>query len=199
MDAREIDDPRRHLALAFDAFAAHDAQADAATVVLFREFLRDCPDAFRRSCSYGHFTGSAWLASADGVRVLLTHHRKLNLWLQPGGHADGDMDLCRVALRESEEETGLRGLHIERAIYDLDRHLIPARPNEPAHWHYDVRYVARAGGDERFVVSAESHALAWRDVREVAEDETADASVRRMAAKWLARSDASARGSARHG
>lgn len=157
------------------------------SAILFGSFLSAHADAFERSCVPGHFTGSAWLVSIDGERVLLTHHRKLGLWLQPGGHADGDPDLRRVALREAVEETGLRGLRIEPGIFDIDRHRIPARPGEPEHWHYDVRYVVRAGEDECFIVSEESHALAWRPVAEVAKDLQADASVRRMAAKWLAR------------
>jgi len=159
----------------------------AATVALFREFGHGHPDAFERACVPGHYTGSAWLVSADGGRVLLTHHRKLDRWLQPGGHADGDTDLARVALREAEEETGLTGLELEPGIYDLDRHRIPARGADPEHWHYDVRFVVRALGSEQFTVSDESHALAWRPVADVADDASADESVRRMALKWLAR------------
>jgi 8-oxo-dGTP pyrophosphatase MutT (NUDIX family) len=161
--------------------------AAAPTVALFREFARVHPDAFQRSCVPGHYTGSAWLVSADGARVLLTHHRKLGRWLQLGGHADGDTDLARVALREAEEESGLAGLVLEPEIYDLDRHRIPARGTDPEHWHYDVRFVVRALGSERFSVSDESHALAWRPIEEVARDESADESVRRMARNWLAR------------
>jgi 8-oxo-dGTP pyrophosphatase MutT (NUDIX family) len=127
----------------------------------------------------------AWVVSADGRRTLLTHHRKLGLWLQPGGHADGDRDLARVALREAEEETGLSGLMVEPAVFDLDRHRIPEHKGVPAHWHYDVRYVVRADAHEEFVVSDESHALAWRDIAELAVDESADASLRRMARKWM--------------
>jgi 8-oxo-dGTP pyrophosphatase MutT (NUDIX family) len=135
----------------------------------FVDFLASAPQVFERSHGVGHFTGSAWVVSADGARVLLTHHAKLNLWLQPGGHADGDRDLARVALREAREETGVAGLQLEDGvIFDLDRHAIPARKAEPEHWHYDVRYVVRAGADERFVVSAESHALAWREIAAVA-------------------------------
>jgi 8-oxo-dGTP pyrophosphatase MutT (NUDIX family) len=114
------------------------------------------------------------------------HHRKLDRWLQPGGHADGDVDLARVALREAQEETGVAGLCVEGGIFDIDRHRIPARGDEPEHWHYDVRYVVRAGADERFTVNPESRALAWRSVAEVAADDSLDASLRRMAHKWLA-------------
>ena len=160
---------------------------DAEARILFREFAIARPDCCERTLHFGHFTGSAWLVSQDGQRVLLTHHRKLGRWLQLGGHADGDADLARVALREAEEESGLVDLLVEHAIFDLDRHRIPARGSDPEHWHYDVRFVVRANGSEAFVVSDESHALAWREIPEVAVDEAADDSVRRMARKWLAR------------
>jgi 8-oxo-dGTP pyrophosphatase MutT (NUDIX family) len=161
--------------------------AGADTIALFRDFADSHADCCDRTCPPGHFTGSAWVVSADGERALLLHHRKLDRWLQPGGHADGDGDLASVALREAEEETGLPGLRIEGAVFDLDRHLIPARGSEAAHYHYDVRFVVRAGGDEGFTVSEESHALRWLPVSEIAADPRADESVRRMARKWLAR------------
>ena len=108
-------------------------------------------------------------------------------WLQLGGHADGERDLRIAALKEAEEESGLRELRMEDAIFDLDRHWIPEHKDVPAHWHYDVRYVVHAQGSEAYVVSDESHDLAWRDIAQLANDEAADESVRRMAGKWLAR------------
>jgi len=167
--------------------AAGDSAASPEVAGQFRDFAAAHADCCERTCVPGHFTGSAWLVSADGERALLLHHRKLDIWVQPGGHADGEGDLASVALREAEEETGLPGLRIEGGVFDLDRHMIPARGSEPEHFHYDVRFVVRAGADEAFVVSEESHALAWIPVREIASDEHADGSVRRMAAKWLAK------------
>ena len=161
--------------------------AEGATVDRFLELLGDPADPFARERLAGHFTASAWLVDAPGMRVLLTHHRKLGLWLQLGGHADGDRDLARAALKEAQEESGLAGLQVEGDIFDLDRHWIPAHQDVSAHWHYDVRYVVRAGADEAFVVSEESHALAWRGIAALAVEADADASVRRMAQKWLAR------------
>ncbi|MEO8670265.1 MAG: NUDIX hydrolase [Tahibacter sp.] len=147
--------------------------------------MRDHSDAARRELIEGHLTGSAWLVSADGERILLTHHRKLGLWLQLGGHADGDVDLARVALREAEEESGLTDLMVRPAVFDIDRHWIPERGDVVGHWHYDMRYVVQCQGSEEFALSEESLALAWRGIAEVADDENADASVRRMARKWL--------------
>jgi len=160
---------------------------DESDAAHFESFLTEGPRVFFRDALEGHFTGSAWLVSADGERVLLTHHRKLQRWLQLGGHADGDSELSRVALREAEEECGLTGLSVEAEPFDLDRHRIPARGDEPEHWHYDVRYVVRAGANEAFAINEESLALAWRSIREIADDPASDASLRRMAGKWLSR------------
>jgi 8-oxo-dGTP pyrophosphatase MutT (NUDIX family) len=150
------------------------------------DFLEKAERPFDREHAPGHFTGSAWLVSSDGKRVLLTHHRKLQRWLQLGGHADGDNDLAAVALREAEEESGLQGLTVEPGIFDVDRHWIPERKHEPGHWHYDVRYVVRAGEDEKFAVSEESLELAWVAIRELVGADDTDESLRRMAKKWLA-------------
>ena len=157
---------------------------ESGVVRAFVELLEDTLDPFRRERLAGHFTSGAWLVSADGVRILMTHHRKLGRWLQLGGHADGERDMGQVALKEAQEESGLTGLAVEGgAIFDLDRHWIPERKEVPGHWHYDVRYVVRAGGDENYVVSEESLDLAWRSIAEVALD--ADESMSRMARKWL--------------
>ena len=63
---------------------------EAAVVARFLDFLASQPDAFARSLAVGHVTGSAWLVDRAGARVLLTHHKKLGIWVQLGGHADGD-------------------------------------------------------------------------------------------------------------
>jgi len=179
-------DARCGLLALLDAYAAREP-GSIADVAIFRVFCLEHADCFERYLAIGHFTGAAWLVSADGERVLLTHHRKLDRWLQLGGHADGDPDLAAVALKEAEEESGLRGLVVEPALFDLDRHWIPRRPGEPGHWHYDARFVIRANSDECFVVSGESHALEWRPIAAMVDDATLDASLRRMARKWLAR------------
>jgi 8-oxo-dGTP pyrophosphatase MutT (NUDIX family) len=174
------------LAADFDAYARrHPDEQD--TLALFRALLDDPQDPFRRERLAGHFTASCWLVDRAGERVLLTHHRKLGMWLQLGGHADGERDLGQAALREAEEESGLPGLRLAPGIFDLDRHWIPEHKGVPGHWHYDVRYVVHAGDSEDFVVSPESLDLAWRRIDALAADPEADASLRRMAGKWRQR------------
>ncbi len=149
-------------------------------------FVQGNPDCFHRHLAIGHLTGSAWLLSSEGHRALLTHHRKLNKWLQLGGHADGDWDVLAVALREAREESGIENIRaVSEEIFDLDIHQIPPHGQEPAHWHYDVRFLFRVEGNDTYTVSDESHELAWVTHEQLHTLDT-DESVRRMATKWAA-------------
>jgi 8-oxo-dGTP pyrophosphatase MutT (NUDIX family) len=129
-------------------------------------FLDRHPDPFDRDILEGHFTGSAVVVSAAGDRVLLLHHRKLDRWLQPGGHAEsGEREGGMVALREAHEETGIEGLVLHPSAprpLDVDVHPIPARGDEPAHRHLDLRYlvVAPPYGTAR-LAAEEARALRW--------------------------------------
>ena len=158
----------------------------AAVAQQMLDFVASTADCFERSHAEGHITGSAWLLNPGGDKALLTLHRKLGLWLQPGGHADGDADVLRVALREATEESGIEGISpLSRDIYDVDIHRIPAHPasGAPAHWHYDVRYLLRAP-HEACVISGESIALRWFTHHELRQmSPPADESVLRLARK----------------
>lgn len=125
-------------------------------------FVEQHPNCFERSLLEGHITGSAWIVSPDRRHTLLIHHRKLDRWLQPGGHADGDPDVVAVALREAREETGLTSLRLlNPAIFDVDIHLIPARKDLPEHLHYDIRFLLEANPYEPFGQSAEIKNIQW--------------------------------------
>lgn len=150
----------------------------------FMRFVEAEERCFHNDLRAGHVTGSAWVVDPARSRVLLTHHRKLGRWFQLGGHSDGDADIVAVATREAEEESGLDVTLLDPGIFDLDIHEIPARKSDPAHFHFDVRFLFVAGS-ERFRVSAESNRLAWVPVVDVARY-TDEASMLRMQRKWLA-------------
>jgi 8-oxo-dGTP pyrophosphatase MutT (NUDIX family) len=165
--------------------AAHPDEAVCADRI--RALVETQRDCFERSCLPGHVTASAWLLSHDGKRFLLTHHRKLDRWLQLGGHADGDADVAAVALREAHEESGLAELRFAWAAetpvpVDLDVHRIPAHGSEPAHDHHDVRFVLVAAPGQTIFESDESTALEWFDM-DALEDVADDDSVLRLGRK----------------
>jgi|SaaInlStandDraft_1057018.scaffolds.fasta_scaffold144746_1 8-oxo-dGTP pyrophosphatase MutT (NUDIX family) len=152
----------------------------------FVDFIEKYDDCFERSNTYGHITASCWLVDGSGSKVLLTHHRKLNMWLQPGGHCDGESDVLAVALKEAQEETGIQSWKfLDKKIFDIDCHEIPSHKNDPPHYHFDVRFVMVCGEDEGYIVSEESHDLAWVPLTELKEY-TTEESILRMAKKWQA-------------
>ena len=160
------------------------AREDEIAYLTIRDFITTRADGFERTCEPGHITGSALVVTSDLSRVLLTHHAKLDKWLQLGGHADGDPEIARVALREAEEESGLTDLRFfpqsdlfpdaEDVIpFDLDCHMIPARGDEPEHVHHDTRFVLLTDHPDSIQISDESHDLrwfTWEEARRVTEE-----------------------------
>jgi len=128
------------------------------------------PDAYQRKHLPGHITGSSWIINNDGTKVLLVKHAALHKWLQPGGHADGDENVLRVAIREANEETGLANLtRVGTGFFDIDIHSIPARKDLsfPQHDHYDVRFLFQADEADSVKISEESTELEWIQLKEL--------------------------------
>ena len=103
-------------------------------------------------------------------QVFFTHHKKLNRWLQPGGHSDSDPNTLAVAMREASEESGIEDVFIQPlldTIFDVDIHRIPARKTEPEHLHFDVRFILEADQSQPLKISEESNEIAWIPVAEI--------------------------------
>ncbi len=121
-----------------------------------------------RSCPQGHVTGSAWVINNSHTHALLLHHKKLNRWLQPGGHIEDDRSVLDTALREAYEESGLTKLLLaSESIFDVDIHYIPARKAEAGHLHYDIRFLLMAGDESQPRVSSESRDGRWFSPEEI--------------------------------
>lgn len=152
------------------AYAPADAAEERHRASML-ELLGGAPDPFSRAHFVpGHFTASLYIVD-DGGRLLLHHHRRLNRWLQMGGHVEPGESPILAALREGREESGLGDLTIlGDGIFDLDIHPIPAAKGEPDHDHFDVRYLARTAVPERIALDgAESNDLAWVTLARAAE------------------------------
>lgn len=103
--------------------------------------IKQYPNSFERTLSHGHITASCWLVNKDNSKALLMHHAKLNMWVQLGGHCDGDSDVLAVALKEAQEESGIHDIiPVSTEIFDIDIHLLPAHSKEAGTLHYDVRF-----------------------------------------------------------
>lgn len=142
-------------------------------------FLGEHPDALHRSCLDGHLTGSAVVIDPSTRQVLLLLHAKVRRWLQPGGHADGDGNLARVALREATEETGIEGLLVMTPAVDLDVHVFHnAASSEPDHLHLDVRHLVVAPPGAVATTNHESTGARWVPVGDLTELDVDDGTVR---------------------
>jgi 8-oxo-dGTP pyrophosphatase MutT (NUDIX family) len=118
-----------------------------------------------------HVTASAWVLNPSRSHVFMVHHGKLHQWFQPGGHADGETDVLRVALREVNEESGLDSRHIRLLcddIFDVDIHTVPTTDAAPAHSHIDIRFLVEMDDHVTVPGSHESHEVRWIPLREVA-------------------------------
>lgn len=146
------------------------------------EFVANTALCTSRETLAGHVTASAWILSPDRTATLLTHHKKLNRWLQLGGHVEDDPSIQDAATREALEESGIDDLYLlDRKLFDIDVHLIPARKGDPEHYHYDFRFIFQANTKD-LSVSEESHSLAWVTIADIA-TKVVDESIIRMAKK----------------
>jgi 8-oxo-dGTP pyrophosphatase MutT (NUDIX family) len=158
---------RHELEAMLQAHVPADAKETADRAAMLG-FLAALPAPFSAEQEGAHFTASALVVDAARARTCLVLHRKLGLWLQPGGHVEpGDESIALAALREVREETGLDARLADAAPVHLDIHEIPDRPDKPAHLHLDVRFLAVAEGDA-LTLSDESTDVRWWPLAEAA-------------------------------
>lgn len=149
----------------------------------FIQFIRGQWENLKTEDRIGHLTGSAWIVNTKRDKVLLTHHRKLEQWFQLGGHTEAFETIEAAAQREAYEESGLSTLKLlSHEIYDIDDHIIPERSGQPAHTHFDIRFIFEADDTEQIRLSAESKEVKWVELNEVL-SYSSDVSIERMLLK----------------
>ncbi|TNE49525.1 MAG: NUDIX domain-containing protein [Deltaproteobacteria bacterium] len=131
----------------------------------------------------GHFTASSFVLHPTENKLLLIFHGKLHRWLQPGGHIDPeDLNVIEAARREVEEETGMTDVVLhQEGIFDIDIHEIPPLRQDPAHEHFDVRFLFRAQSPH-FQAGSDAKDARWFSLDAINETES-DQSVMRAVAK----------------
>jgi 8-oxo-dGTP pyrophosphatase MutT (NUDIX family) len=159
LDHESIEELRREL----EAYQPADAD-EAENVKRILELLRAADEPYRRHhFTPGHITASAFIVDPEKKLLLLHHHRRLDKWLQMGGHLDAGETPREAAMREAREESGIEDLSfVSEEILDVDVHAIPAGKGEPDHYHHDIRFLLRADSAAALVKQeAESIDLRW--------------------------------------
>jgi 8-oxo-dGTP pyrophosphatase MutT (NUDIX family) len=140
----------------------------------------------RKQFQPGHVTASAFITDPRREELLLILHRKFQIWLQPGGHIEADdLDVCAAVRREVGEEVGVSDLSpLLPGIFDLDLHTIPARADELAHEHFDVRFLFETPRAD-VIAGSDAASARWVPLATLLTAAT-DESVRRVAQKLAA-------------
>ena len=117
------------------------------------DYIRRNPGAFFRSDLTAHMTASAWVVNSARDRLMMVHHNIFNAWTWAGGHADGDEDLLRVALREVREETGIESARpVSGEIFSLEILTVDGHEKRgdyvPGHLHMNLSYLFEADDTE---------------------------------------------------
>ena len=131
------------------------------------KYLTSGEDCFTRENQMAHFTASIWTVNKARTKTLMVYHNLYDSWSWIGGHADGNEDLSAVALRELQEETGIRNASlVNRDIFSLETLAVSGHIKKgkyvPSHLHLNVTYLAEADENETLTVNeAENSAVKW--------------------------------------
>ncbi len=112
------------------------------------KWMNTFQDVLTRENEFGHFASSAFVVNKERTKMLVVYHNIYDAWIFPGGHADGEENLLAVAIREVEEETGLKTKVLDDSIFAISASPIIGHIKKgkyvPAHTHLDVVYLLEA-------------------------------------------------------
>ena len=140
---------------------------------LMLKYMDTFDDVLTRENEMCHFTASNWIVNKERTKVLMIYHNIYKSWAWTGGHADGDDNLLHVALKEVEEETGLKNLKVlSDGIYGLqiltvDPHIKRGK-YVASHVHLDCCFLLEADENDSLTIKEdENSGVKWVDINEV--------------------------------
>ena len=141
------------------------------------DYINTFDNVLTRENEFGHFTASSWAVNKEKTKVLMIYHNIYKSWAWVGGHADGDADLLHVALKEAEEETGLKNIKpIQENIFSLEIICVNGHVKRgkyvSSHVHLNCTYLLEADENEELHIKEdENSGVKWIDI-----DKAVDAS-----------------------
>ena len=136
------------------------------------QFIEHNPNCLLRDNQIGHFTTSIWTVNKERTKTLMAYHNLYDSWAWIGGHADGEEDLCAVAMRELQEETGVKFARlVSPEILSLETLTVKGHVKRgkyvPSHLHFNLTFLAEADESEELIVKAdENQAVKWWTLEE---------------------------------
>lgn len=130
-------------------------------------FLKSNPNAFDRENTIAHMTASCFIVDPAMEKTLFCFHRIYQSWSWLGGHADGDKDLLKVALKEAREESGLTHIRpYDSKIFSIESLCVNGHVKRghyvSSHLHFNVTYLLVADMNETLHIKEdENSSLRW--------------------------------------
>ena len=138
-------------------------------------FMDTYEDVLTRDNVVAHFTVSNWVVNKERTKIIMIYHNIYNSWAWTGGHADGDSYFLHVALKELEEETGLKNVKVltndiaSLEIVTVDGHVKRGK-YVSSHLHINVTYILEADENELLRIKEdENSGVKWIDIDKVIE------------------------------
>ena len=139
------------------------------------KYIDTFPDVLTRENKMCHFTASNWIINKEKTKVLMIYHNLYKSWAWTGGHADGDDNLLNVAIKEAEEETGIKNLKLlSNEIYGIqiltvDSHIKRGK-FVPSHLHLDCCFLLEADEKEPLRIKKdENSGVEWVELDKAVE------------------------------